>query len=173
MCLLGCLTSSRHILAFTHFLNDYPCPPPSPHTQEALLTTTPMWSVGTPLGGNQNLPNSSNLQSKQRAEHQTTNDLLIPWPPMTYCFVCKFDVERYKRGGADDPGDTNKKMQLRGSDQGLQSHFRITMELRHVMKNWFSDADPIGALDCGLLIVAGEHCRLSNIDCSKKPPTCV
>ena len=73
-------------------------------------------------------------------------------------------MERYKRNADEAPED--KKRQKRGCEQGVQSHFRVTLELRHILMKWFSDADPVGALDCSLLIVAGEHCRLSNIDCS-------
>ena len=53
--------------------------------------------------------------------------------------------------------------QTHGKDQGVQIHFRLTMELRHVVMKYFSSEAPVGSLGKALLVVAGEHCRLSNI----------
>ena len=56
------------------------------------------------------------------------------------------------------------RMQKRGVEQGLQSHFRITLELRQVIMKYCSSVQPVGGLDKALLVVPGEHCRLANID---------
>ena len=57
----------------------------------------------------------------------------------------------------------NKKPQLRGFDNDEASKFRITVELRQVILNYFGDEDPVGILGKTLLVVAGKHCRLDNI----------
>ena len=47
--------------------------------------------------------------------------------------------------------------------------FRITVELRQVIHNWFKDdADPLGIQGETLVIVAGTHCRLNNISAEGK-----
>ena len=69
---------------------------------------------------------------------------------------------RYKRPLEKDAAKTPK--QKRGEEQGVQSHFRITLELRHLILKYCSPDSPVGALDRSLLIVGGEHCRLDNID---------
>ena len=56
-----------------------------------------------------------------------------------------------------------KPRQKRGRDQGLQNHFRVTLMMRHVVKKLWSTAPPVGELATCLLVVPGEHCRLSNI----------
>ena len=62
------------------------------------------------------------------------------------------------------PGKKKKRKQTRGLDQGVQSHFRITLELRHIILKYCSEEDPVGLLDRTLLIVPGQHCRLDNIN---------
>ena len=55
--------------------------------------------------------------------------------------------------------------QLRGHDDDIASKFRVTLELRQLVLNWFSaDQDPVDMLGKSLLVVAGVRCRLSNID---------
>ena len=55
--------------------------------------------------------------------------------------------------------------QLRGHDDDVASKFRVTLELRQLVLNWFSaDKDPVDMFGKSLLIVAGIRCRLSNID---------
>ena len=68
---------------------------------------------------------------------------------------------RYRR----EKGEEHlKRKQKRGADQGVQSHLRITLELRHILLKFCSGDPPVGAMDKALLIVGGDHCRLANID---------
>ena len=54
--------------------------------------------------------------------------------------------------------------QLRGPDADEARKYRVTLELRQVLKNYCSDTrDPVGIMGKSLLIVGGKHCRLSNI----------
>ena len=57
--------------------------------------------------------------------------------------------------------------QKRGWDNEESMKFRITVELRQVILNYFktgeSSADPVGMLGDSLVIVGGVHCRLNNI----------
>ncbi len=55
--------------------------------------------------------------------------------------------------------------QLRGHDNEAATKFRITVELRQLILNYFSRTeDPIGVLGPSLVVVGGAtHCRLSNI----------
>ena len=68
----------------------------------------------------------------------------------------------YKKPLEKDATKTPK--QKRGEEQGVQSHFRVTVELRHLILKYCSSQAPVGALDRSLLIVGGEHCRLDNIN---------
>ncbi len=67
-----------------------------------------------------------------------------------------------------DAGETLQ--QLRGHDNDTAMKFRITVELRQVILNYFSTTqDPIGVLGPTLLVVGGAtHCRLSNISADGK-----
>ena len=53
--------------------------------------------------------------------------------------------------------------QKRGWDDDQASKFRITVELRQVVKGWFRSGTPTGELADSLVIVPGVHARLSNI----------
>jgi hypothetical protein len=57
--------------------------------------------------------------------------------------------------------------QKRGWDNEVAMKFRITVELRQVILNYFktgeNSADPVGILGETVVIVAGVHCRLNNI----------
>ena len=54
--------------------------------------------------------------------------------------------------------------QLRGHDNDVAQKYRITVELRQLVLNWFSaDKKPTDVLGRSLVIVAGVRCRLSNI----------
>ena len=59
-----------------------------------------------------------------------------------------------------------RRAQKRGFDNEKPSKFRLTLELRQLVLNWFDDAkEPVGAVGKSLLIVGGAvHCRLWNID---------
>ena len=55
--------------------------------------------------------------------------------------------------------------QTRGFDNDVAAKYRVTLELRQLVLNWFDDSKvPVGVLGTSLLIVGGVHCRLSNID---------
>ena len=55
--------------------------------------------------------------------------------------------------------------QLRGHDDDAASKYRVTLELRQLVLNWFADdKEPVGVIGESLLIVAGVRCRLDNID---------
>ena len=63
-------------------------------------------------------------------------------------------------------GTNETKKQGRGPDADEARKFRVTLELRQVLKNYCSndpDAVPVGLQGKSLLLVGGVHCRLSNI----------
>ena len=68
-------------------------------------------------------------------------------------------------------GTDESKKQGRGADADKARKFRVTLELRQVVKNYCStdpEAPPVGVMGKSLLIVGGSHCRLSNISANGK-----
>ncbi len=54
--------------------------------------------------------------------------------------------------------------QTRGPQKWGDDKFRITLECRQAVLNWFSTTeDPAGAVLPPILVLWGTHCRLSNI----------
>ena len=63
-------------------------------------------------------------------------------------------------GEAKAAGEPSQK---RGWDDDQASMFRITVELRQVVKGWLGSGIPTGELGDSLVIVWGTHARLNNI----------
>ena len=53
--------------------------------------------------------------------------------------------------------------QTRGDQKSGDEKFRITLECRQAVLNWFGDEDPVGVVLPPVLVLWGVHCRLSNI----------
>ena len=78
------------------------------------------------------------------------------------------ETERPQRskvpGGSTAVVQDNEGMnQTRGQESENADKFRVTVEMRQVIYNYFKDEDPVGAMGPTLLVVGGIHCRLSNI----------
>ena len=88
----------------------------------------------------------------------------VPWWGLVKQSKQLYAVWEFSRRAAAERGC--KVMQKRGHDDDEASKFRITVELRQVILNWFHPVkEPIGVCGPTLVIVGGQtHCRLSNID---------
>jgi hypothetical protein len=75
----------------------------------------------------------------------------------------KGDLREASREGQAVPNEGQS--QTRGQESENADKCRITVELRQVILHFFSkDRDPVGIPGPTCVIVAGNHCRLSNID---------
>ena len=62
-----------------------------------------------------------------------------------------------------EPAGLEGVTQRRGHGHAEQGRYRLTYEARQAVLNYFSTEDPKGVVIKGLLVVPGQHCRLSNI----------
>jgi len=58
--------------------------------------------------------------------------------------------------------------QTRGPQKSGDDKFRITLECRQAVLNWFGDEDPVGVILPSILVLWGVHCRLSNITADRR-----
>ena len=76
-------------------------------------------------------------------------------------------AERQRQVKAPDCKDEvmqNEGMnQTRGQESENAEKFRVTVEMRQVIYNFFKDEKLVGTMGPTLLVVGGTHCRLSNI----------
>ena len=57
------------------------------------------------------------------------------------------------------------KFQTRGQGMAEQEKFRVTLEMTHCLENyWDEEREPVGRMLPSLLVLAGTHARLSNLD---------
>ena len=57
------------------------------------------------------------------------------------------------------------RLRLEDRKARVRTKYRITVELRQVILNYFKDGkDPVGIPGPTAIVVGGSHCRLSNID---------
>ena len=84
----------------------------------------------------------------------------VPWWGMVKQGKQLYMKHEYDKVEAKAAGEPAQK---RGWDDDQASKFRITVELRQVVKGWFGSGVPTGELGDSLVIVPGTHARLSNI----------
>jgi hypothetical protein len=86
----------------------------------------------------------------------------VPWWGLVSQSKQLYAVWEYSKKVQQARGE--KMSQKRGHDNDEAAKFRITVELRQVILNYFSpDKDPIGVMGPSLVVVGGTHARLSNI----------
>jgi hypothetical protein len=92
----------------------------------------------------------------------------VPW----WGWKQLYTEEEFQKKGKSAGGLQEMPLQKRGWDNEQAAKWRITVELRQVILNYFAEgADPVGVMGRTLIVVPGVHCRLSNIDdagCWKK-----
>ena len=61
--------------------------------------------------------------------------------------------------------DSEGQTQKRGNMESGADKYRVTIELRHVIYNYFDEGkEPVGEVDVAVVIAPGARGRLSNID---------
>ena len=86
----------------------------------------------------------------------------VPWWGMSIVEEELHSKSELKSGGGLNGGRSGRA-QTRGQCSKEGSHWRVTLELRHVVKNWFGEGTPQGSQCEAALVVPGVHCRLDNI----------
>ena len=80
-------------------------------------------------------------------------------------FATKAERKRLKEEGTGPEEPHGGMTQSRGQESANAEKYRITVELRQVILNYFKDGvDPVGIPGPTAIVVGGTHCRLSNID---------